>query len=141
MTIFLEILKYTGIVIGSLIGLIVIEMGIAVFAPWIRAPKQPLEIIPANAEPPEPPDCRENITITFQEENISGYLYLPEKKYQPAPCIVMAHGFGGTKDIILEQYALRYKKTGFVIPYRISSRIVRITRPALPLGSGSWGSE
>ncbi|MDA3811862.1 MAG: hypothetical protein PF518_16200 [Spirochaetaceae bacterium] len=43
---------------------------------------------------------------------IRSWLYLPENTRGPVPCIILCKGFGGTKDIILEQYALRFVKEG-----------------------------
>ena len=47
--------------------------------------------------------------------NIDAWLYLPEGTSQPVPCIVMSTGIGGTKDCILENYAVRFVEAGFAV--------------------------
>ena len=44
---------------------------------------------------------------------MSAWLFLPRKVSAPVPCIVMAHGFGGTKDMGLEVYASRFQQAGY----------------------------
>lgn len=39
----------------------------------------------------------------------------PESVARPAPCIVMAHGLGGTRTASLEPYALRFADAGFFV--------------------------
>jgi fermentation-respiration switch protein FrsA (DUF1100 family) len=44
------------------------------------------------------------------------WVYEPvESVARPAPCIVMAHGLGGTRDASLEPYALRFAAAGFFV--------------------------
>jgi fermentation-respiration switch protein FrsA (DUF1100 family) len=44
--------------------------------------------------------------------SVSAWLYMPEELFSPVPCIVMSHGFGGTKDFALEAYAVRFQEAG-----------------------------
>jgi fermentation-respiration switch protein FrsA (DUF1100 family) len=46
---------------------------------------------------------------------LSAWFYLPEGSSAPAPCIVMGHGFGGTKDAGLARYASRFREAGFAV--------------------------
>lgn len=59
------------------------------------------------------PASRSDVTFEVGGVPLSGWLYLPEERSAPFPCIVMAHGLGGTKDMVLEAYALRYVEAGF----------------------------
>ncbi|MBI9109258.1 MAG: hypothetical protein JEZ04_21105 [Spirochaetales bacterium] len=43
------------------------------------------------------------------------WLYLPVSGLTPFPAVVLCHGFGGTKDFLLEQYALRFAAEGIVV--------------------------
>ena len=60
----------------------------------------------------EVPKCRGNITFEACGEKISGWLYLPDKKSAAFPCVVLNHGFCGTKNLILEKYALKFVEKG-----------------------------
>jgi fermentation-respiration switch protein FrsA (DUF1100 family) len=44
---------------------------------------------------------------------ISGVLYLPERNTTPHPCVVMAHGFSGTMEWIVPDFAERFADGGF----------------------------
>jgi cephalosporin-C deacetylase-like acetyl esterase len=44
---------------------------------------------------------------------IRAWLYLPEDLSQSVPCVILNHGFGGTKDFLLERYASRFVEAGF----------------------------
>ena len=102
-------------VFGILIGIVILYLVVITFAPGFSVPKQPL----GNAEdlsrkqPTKPPAFRKDVTFEVKGTKISAWLYLPEDLSTPVPCIVMANGFGGTKDILLEQYAIRYRDAGY----------------------------
>jgi dienelactone hydrolase len=102
-------------IIGIIIGIIVLYLLILTFSPGFSVPKQHLEKVKqitkeADAKPPQ---SRQDVTFQVKATSISAWLYLPEDLSAPVPCIVMGHGFGGTKDMIMESYALRYQQAGF----------------------------
>jgi pimeloyl-ACP methyl ester carboxylesterase len=113
----IAILQVIGIIIGSLIGLFVLEVAIVTFIPGMSVPKQPL----GRSEPmPEKKDAkrprsRKDVTFQVKGTTISAWLYLPENVSTPVPCIIMGNGLGGTKDMLLENYALRYQEAGFAV--------------------------
>ena len=80
-------------------------------------PKQPLGNAQQVAEKvyTKPPQSRRNVSFQVKGTKISAWLYLPEDLSAPVPCIVMAHGFGGTKDMLLERYAIRYLEAGYAV--------------------------
>ncbi|MGB2980252.1 MAG: alpha/beta fold hydrolase, partial [Candidatus Zixiibacteriota bacterium] len=91
------------------------EVVIVTFIPGLSVPKQPLrrpEPMPKR-EDAKPPQSRKDVTFQVKGTAISAWLYLPENLSAPVPCIVMGHGFGGTKDMIMEPYAIRYQEAGF----------------------------
>lgn len=56
---------------------------------------------------------KENIQFKTTQSSISGWFFHPssaEKK--PAACIVMAHGYGATKEMGLENYAIAFANSG-----------------------------
>jgi fermentation-respiration switch protein FrsA (DUF1100 family) len=109
------ILHIIGIIIGSLIGLYIIELAIVTFLPGLSVPKQPLgkEKFETKKETARPLKSRKDVSFHVKGTKISAWLYLPENVSGPVPCIIMSHGFGGTKDILLERYALRYIEAGY----------------------------
>jgi dienelactone hydrolase len=93
---------------GILIVLIVIYLIIIAFFPF-RVEKQPIELKNSNGNVPT---CRQDVTFRIDDLTLSGWLYLPEDTAKPVPCIVLNSGFCGTKDILLEKYALRFVEAG-----------------------------
>ncbi len=54
----------------------------------------------------------------FESQGVTcrAWVYIPDKgATRPAPCIVMAHGLGGTRDAGLEPYAKRFVDAGFFV--------------------------
>ncbi len=92
-------------VIGSIIGLILLEMVTVTFIPGMKVPEQPLEVAaqPAGEVDTKPPAGREDVSFEVKGTSLSAWLYLPEDVSTQVPCIIMGHGFGGTKDMLLER--------------------------------------
>jgi dienelactone hydrolase len=111
------VFQIIGIVLGALAGLFILELAIVAFIPGFSVPKQPLEggIRPA----PESGAGRglpmKDVSFKVGGVSISAWLYLPEDRSAPAPCIVMAHGLGGAKDAGLDVYASRFQEAGFAV--------------------------
>jgi dienelactone hydrolase len=103
------------VVFGIIIGISIIYLAVITLAPGFSVPKQPLgepEDV-ARKELREPPPFRRDVTFEVKGVRISAWLYLPQDLSNPVPCIVMGQGFGGTKDILLERYAIRYRNAGY----------------------------
>ena len=83
-----------------------------IFFPVLKVAKQPIvsENV-ANAEP----DCRQDVNFRVNKTLVSGCLYLPAETDKPTPCIILTNGFCGTKDMILEKYALRFVEAGYAV--------------------------
>ena len=59
---------------------------------------------------------RTEIRIPSHGEELAAYLYRPDiRSGKPAPCVVMAHGFSGTRDDGLPAYAEAFCKAGFAV--------------------------
>ena len=117
MEIILIILQVIGIIIVILIGLFVIELAIVAFIPGFSVPKQPLGKAkqPNGKEVIKPPPSRKDVSFKVKGKLISAWLYLPKNLFASVPCIVMGHGLGGTKDMGLESYAVRFQQAGFAV--------------------------
>jgi len=64
---------------------------------------------------------RRDITFTSGGMRCAAWLYLPEGVAEPAPCVVMAHGFGGTRSDAVPDFAERFVDAGLaalVFDYR-----------------------
>lgn len=59
---------------------------------------------------------RRDVAFASQGVRCRAWAYAPdESAARPAPCIVMAHGLGGTRDCALEPYAERFAQAGFFV--------------------------
>ena len=64
---------------------------------------------------------RRDVTFTSGGETLAAWLYLPTEDAKDAPCVVMAHGFGGTRSARLDAFAERFAAAGLaalVFDYR-----------------------
>ena len=43
---------------------------------------------------------------------VSAWFYLPQNTKKDVPCVILSNGFGGTKDMVLEKYALHFAENG-----------------------------
>ena len=65
--------------------------------------------------------ARSDIMFPSGGKRCAAWLYLPEGDGSPAPCVVMAHGFGGTRSDALPAFAERFVEAGLaalVFDYR-----------------------
>jgi len=58
---------------------------------------------------------REDIRIPAKDQQLAAYFYPPLQPEQPAPCVVMAHGFSGTRDDALTEYAEAFQHAGYAV--------------------------
>ena len=61
------------------------------------------------------PVSRRDVRFEVDGTALSAWLFVPEGASAPVPCIVMAHGFGGTKDCGLDRYARVFRDAGFAV--------------------------
>jgi fermentation-respiration switch protein FrsA (DUF1100 family) len=55
---------------------------------------------------------REDITFLSGGQTCAAWLYLPDGATEPVPCVVMAHGFGGTRADAVPRFAERFVDAG-----------------------------
>lgn len=60
------------------------------------------------------PHC-DDVRIPSHGEQLAAYLYRPATSTDRVPCVVMAHGFTGTRDDGLPAYAEAFRDTGFAV--------------------------
>ena len=104
-------------IIAIIIGIIVLYLLIVTFSPGFSVPEQRMGKAKqmTNEVYAKPPRLRKDVSFKVKGTSISAWLYVPEDLSAPVPCIIMGHGFGGTKDMIMESYALRYQEAGFAV--------------------------
>ena len=96
--------------------LLVIVLGyllIIIFFPVLKEPPKLEQLQPL--EPSVVPENREDVSFEVEGDRISAWLYLPESLIPPVACMIISHGFGGTKDALLETYALRMTEAGYAV--------------------------
>jgi fermentation-respiration switch protein FrsA (DUF1100 family) len=111
------ILLYIAITLGAIIAAFAAYLLIVAVVPGFSAPEQRLE---KTGQLDQDTDARrsgsrEDVIFEVKGTSLSAWLYLPEKRSTPVPCIIMGHGLGGTKDAGLELYALRFQEAGFAV--------------------------
>ncbi|CAM3326570.1 alpha/beta hydrolase [Mycobacterium intermedium] len=58
---------------------------------------------------------REDVHIPSDDERLAAYVYRPEGANRRLPCVVMAHGFSGTRDDGLPAYAEAFRAAGYAV--------------------------
>lgn len=89
-------------------------LAVILFTPVLKAPPQPITKR-KREDGDEPPAGREDVQFSVAGQIIRAHLYLPQNTPGAVPCLIMSQGFGGTKDCILEKYALRFNAAGIAV--------------------------
>ena len=112
----MKILKW--ILLGICVVVIAVCLYLVAVAilPGFEVTQQSLRINAPVVQVPHdgPPIIRRDVSFDVKGTVLSAWLYLPLDTFTPIPCIVMASGLGGTKDMGLE-YALRFQDAGFAV--------------------------
>lgn len=102
--------------VGALVATFAIYLLTVALFPGITEPKQELAgRKPGRKAEPEPPTSRQNVCFDVEGSTVDAWLYLPSERGASAPCIVMAHGLGGTKQMGLDRYAQRFQAAGYAV--------------------------
>lgn len=100
--------------IMMLLVIILTYLLIIIFFPVLKEPPQ-LERT-KQTEPSLVADNRHDVSFEVEGETISAWLYLPTNTEPQVGCIVISHGFGGTKDTaVTEAYALKFTEAGYAV--------------------------
>ena len=111
------IFGYIGMTIGAIIALFLVYLLIVAVVPGFEVPAQLLEGSGQSTGEPEGVSsvARRDVGFSVKGSTVRAWLYLPKHQNGPVPCIVMAHGLGGTKAAGLESYAARFREAGFAV--------------------------
>lgn len=96
------------VVICFLLGLAIL-LTLIFLSPIMKVKELPMEY---SGKVSNVPNCRSNVSFVVESDTIKGWLYLPESRPANIPCVILSHGFSGTKDCELEKYALQFTKIG-----------------------------
>lgn len=102
------------IILCILIGLVVVYFLTIALIPGFRASSPAL----AGTKPlshTKTAAGRSDVSFIVNGDAISAWLYLPDNGEQTVPCIVMANGTGGTRDMLLDLYARRFQASGMAV--------------------------
>jgi len=108
------VLVYIGIILAAIVVTFVAELLIVGLFPGVSVPKQYPERKSRLLQDKTitRTGYRKDIRFDVKGTTVSAWLFLPEAASSPVPCIVMAHGLGGTKNMGLDAYAVRFQKAG-----------------------------
>jgi uncharacterized protein len=101
-----------GVIVLFLVYLLVVGV-----VPGITAPEQPLEHFAPAVGQASGDAGRVRTAVTFDVDGsaVSAWLYLPDDLTGPAPAVVMANGAVGTKDIVVPEFAARFRDAGYAV--------------------------
>lgn len=109
----MKLLKILGIAILSVTGIVVVLLAVLIFSPFVTAAKQPVQKEKQIDNPV--PSFREDISFRVDDTDVRAWFYVPYNQLKPLACVVMGAGFGGTKEVTLEKYALRFAGHGIAV--------------------------
>lgn len=98
--------------IGYTAGGIGLYLASIIFLPILKVKPQPIEK-KVSGESKIVPENRESVNFEVKGMAVSGWFYKARNGSGESPCVVMSHGFSGTKDSGLERYALRFADEGY----------------------------
>ena len=101
---------------GVVIGVIVVYFVAITLLPGFKVHNPPLSVVKSTlGKMTEAASGRKDVSFTVKGDTISAWFYLPDATGATVPCIVMANGSGGTKDMLLEEYAHRFQAAGMAV--------------------------
>lgn len=92
-------------VIVAIIAIVVCYLAFVIFHPALSLELPKIERVKNDKDAPQ---CRQDVIFFADGVAVSAWLYLPADIRETVPCVILSNGFGGTKDMVLEQYALHF---------------------------------
>ncbi|MBD3337161.1 MAG: alpha/beta fold hydrolase [Candidatus Eisenbacteria bacterium] len=117
LSILLTALAYIGSALALIIAVYIVYMFVIAIIPGIKVPEQPMQPLRGaqrRGERPQP-GSREDVSFAVKGTALHAWLYRPQGRTEAVPCIVMAHGLGGTKSAGLDGYAARFQSAGYAV--------------------------
>lgn len=104
-------------VLGMIVLFVVLYFLVVALYPGFPVPEDTLDQGDRAVDEGSPTQTgsREDVSFEVGGVRINGWLYLPEKQSGPAPCVVMGQGFGGTREMLADSYALHFVEAGLAV--------------------------
>ncbi|MBW1783090.1 MAG: alpha/beta fold hydrolase [Deltaproteobacteria bacterium] len=112
----MKILKWIFLSIGAVVAAACLYLLAVAILPGFEVPEQPLDKTKQQLQMPheDTPVSRGEVSFKVKGTEVRAWLYIPQEVSERLPCIVMASGLGGTREMG-EGYALRFQKAGFAV--------------------------
>jgi cephalosporin-C deacetylase-like acetyl esterase len=113
----LKILFVALICLGILVGMCTLYLLSVALMPGFPSPQKPLQrgMRRKGEGDSEATSSRRELTFEVNGIPVSAWLYLPDDVQGPVPCIIMGHGAGGTREMMLHGYAAGFQRSGFAV--------------------------
>jgi acetyl esterase/lipase len=113
----MTVLLIIGAVIAAIVIIFIIELLIAGLYPGVIVPQQKLAVEPGRTWllPQELPLDRQDVSFDVNGTTVRAWFYLPSRAPAKFPCIIMANGLGGTREMALDAYASRFCQAGLAV--------------------------
>ena len=110
----MSVIAYIGIILAAIVLAFGTELLIVGLYPGLSPPRQDLG---RRSRSPRqtaitPAGSRRDVEFQVGGTTVRAWLFLPASTTSTVPCIIMAHGLGGTRNMGLDAYALRYQQAG-----------------------------
>jgi len=99
-------------IFGYFLAVVAAYLIVVIFFPVLKVKLQPFSK-DLETDVKNPSECRQDIEYEVDGTKVSGWIYLPTAAEKPVPLIILSQGFNGTKDAILEKYALKFVQNGY----------------------------
>jgi len=110
------LLEVCGLIAGGLLASVLVYLGIVVFTPLVAEASQPLPEVGGEVPRGTPaPGVRRDVHFGPPGQDLAGWLYVPPKAEGRVACVVMNNGCGGTKEVALQPFALRFVEEGLAV--------------------------
>lgn len=111
------VLMYIGIILAGIIGAFIIELLIVALYPGASVQKQ---YFAKRVQKPQNEEIdqfgpRKDVSFEIEGTSISAWLFLPKNLSSAVPCIIIGNGLGGTKNMVLDSYAVRFQEAGMTV--------------------------
>jgi fermentation-respiration switch protein FrsA (DUF1100 family) len=111
----MTVLIIAGAVIAAIIVLFIIELLVVALFPGVTVPQQKLTREADRTGPATQASLRQDVYFEVNGTPVSAWFYQPANISSRLPCIIMANGLGGTKDMALDAYATRFREAGMAV--------------------------
>jgi len=102
-------MEESKMVLAVIVAIVVCYLAIVIFHPALSLE---LPVIERVIKEKEAPQSRQDVSFSVDGSAVSAWLYLPQNTKEDVPCVILSNGFGGTKDMVLEKYALHFAENG-----------------------------